>query len=100
MKKLLFPIIFYSTIIIAQNPDPAFNPMTAQGAKGIDWSDHILFWENPSGVQYTECYFSSDSSLVANMDTTVRIQNGYPSTVYNSVTITSLSQNTRYFWQE
>jgi len=99
VKKLLFPIIFYSTIIIAQNPDPAFNPMTAQGAKGIDWSDHILFWANPSGVQYNECYFSSDSALVANLDTSVRIQNGYPSTVFNSVSVTSLLQNTKYFWR-
>ena len=99
MKKLLFPIIFYSTIIIAQNPDPAFNPMTAPGAKGIDWSDHILFWANPSGVQYNECYFSSDSAFVANLDTSVRIQNGYPSTVFNLVSVASLLQNTKYFWR-
>ena len=32
------------------------------------------------------------------MDTTVRIQNGYPSTVFSSVILTSLSQNTRYYW--
>ena len=98
MKRFLIFIFLHSISTVAQIPDPAFNPMTAPGAIGIDSSEHKLFWENPMGVQYNECYFSSDSSLVANMDTTVRIQNGYPSTVYNSVTVTSLSQNTRYFW--
>jgi len=98
MKKILISIIMYSVATIAQIPGSAFNPMTAPGAIGISWSEHTLFWENPLEVQYNECYFSSDSSLVANKDTTVRIQNGYPSTVFNSVTITSLSVNTRYFW--
>jgi hypothetical protein len=98
MKKILFSIIFYTTTILSQVPNPAFNPMTAPGANGIDWSDHILFWENPSDVQFNECYFSTDSTLVAIMDTSVRIQNGYPSTVFNSVSIPSLSQNTKYFW--
>jgi hypothetical protein len=99
MEKILFSIIFYTITILAQNPDPAFNPMTAPGAIGIDNYEHTLFWENPSGVQYNESYFSSDSSLVANMDTSVRIQNGYPFTVFNSVIITSLLQNTKYFWR-
>ena len=99
MKKLFFPIIFYSINLLAQNPAQAFNPMTAQGAFGIDRTEHTLFWENPSGVLYNECYFSTDSMLVANLDTSVRIQNGYPSTVFNSVTINSLSQNTKYYWR-
>ncbi|MCW8812431.1 MAG: T9SS type A sorting domain-containing protein [Chlorobium sp.] len=98
MKKSLFSIIFYTTTILAQVPNPAFNPMTAPGAIGIDNSEHTLFWENPSGLQYNECYFSTDSALVANMDTSVRIQNGHPSTVFNSVSVTSLLQNTKYFW--
>ncbi len=98
MKKILLFILVYSITTIAQIPDPPFNPMTAPGAIGIDSSEHTLIWENPSDVQYNEIYLSSDSSLVASMDTTVRIQNGFPSTVYNSVTITSLLQNTRYFW--
>ena len=99
MKKLIFPIIFYSTTLLAQNPAPAFNPMTAPGAIGIDRTEHTLFWENPSSVQYNECYFSSDSLSVANLDTTLRIQNGYPSTVFNSIIINTLSQNTRYYWR-
>jgi len=98
MKKILFSIIFYAITILAQVPQPALNPMTAPGAIGIDNSEHTLFWENPSGVQYNECYFSTDSSLVADLDTTVRIQNGYPSTIDNSVTISSFSENTKYFW--
>jgi len=99
VKKILISIVVYSVAIVAQIPEPAFSPMTAPGAIGIDWSEHTLFWENPLDVQYNECYFSSDSSLVANMDTTVRIQNGYPLTVFNSVIITSISQDTRYFWR-
>ena len=98
MKKILISIIVYSVVMLAQVPDPAFNPMTAPGAIGIDDTEHTLFWENPTDVQYNECYLSTDSSLVANMDTTVRIQNGFPSNVFSSVTINSLSQNTRYYW--
>ncbi|MEJ2105053.1 MAG: T9SS type A sorting domain-containing protein [Ignavibacteriaceae bacterium] len=98
MKKLFIPIIFYSITLLAQNPAPAFNPMTARGAFGIDRTEHTLFWENPSGVIYNECYFSSDSLMVANLDTSTRVQNGYPSTVFNSVTLNSLSQNTKYYW--
>ena len=98
MKNILIFIIVYSVASLAQTPDSAFNPMSAPGAVGIDWSEHTLFWQNPTDIHYNECYFSSDSSLVANMDTTVRIQNGYPSTISNSVIITSLSQNTKYFW--
>jgi hypothetical protein len=98
MKKIFISVFVYSIELLAQIPGPAFNPMTAPGAIGIDSDEHTLFWENPSNVLYNEFYFSSDSSLVANLDTTVRIQNGYPSTVFNSVTITSLSQNTRYYW--
>jgi hypothetical protein len=98
MEKFVVYIFVASVATLAQAPGSAFNPMTAPGAIGIDWSEHTLIWENPSNVQYNECYFSSDSSLVANMDTTVRIQNGYPSTVSNSIIVNSLSQNTRYFW--
>ncbi len=98
MKILLISICFYTVSSFAQTPDPAFNPMTAPGAIGISWSEHNLIWENPTNILFNECYLSTDSSLVANKDTTVRIQNGYPSTVFNSVTLTSLSQNMRYYW--
>ncbi|MCW9065553.1 MAG: T9SS type A sorting domain-containing protein [Ignavibacteriaceae bacterium] len=98
MKIIIISFIVYSIVAIAQVPGSAFNPMTAPGANGIDWSDHTLFWENSLDVLYNECYFSSDSSLVANLDTAVRIQNGYPSTIFSSVSVPSLLQNTKYFW--
>jgi hypothetical protein len=59
MKKFLIIVVAYSISAIAQIPSPAFNPMTSIGANGIHWSDHTLFWQNPSGVQYNECYFST-----------------------------------------
>ena len=100
MKKFLsiFFISSISFLTFAQGPGSASNPMTAPGAIGIDDSQHILYWQNPSDVQYNECYFSSDSSLVTNLDTTVRIKNGFPSTVFNSAPVNPLTQNTRYFW--
>ncbi len=100
MKILLLTFLFSSAVLFAQNPDPAFNPMTAPGAIGIDWDYlHTLFWVNPSGVQYNECYFSSDSVLVANLDSAARIHNGYPSNVNSEVSLNSLVQNTRYYWR-
>ena len=50
MKSTLISILICSTTILAQIPDTAFQPMTAPGAHGIDWNDHILYWENPSGI--------------------------------------------------
>ena len=76
MKTILNLLFVYSIAVWAQAPDPAYHPMTAPDAIGIDWSDHILFWENPSDIQFNECYFSTDSTLVAIMDTSVRILNG------------------------
>ena len=60
MKKILIIVFVYSIAILAQIPDPAYNPMTAPGAIGIDSSEHKLFWESPSNVLYNECYFSND----------------------------------------
>lgn len=68
----------------AQVPDPAFNPMTAPGARGISGTNHILYWQNPENVIYNEVYFSSDSNLVANLDSNVRVKNGFPSSIYSS----------------
>jgi hypothetical protein len=95
---LLFALII-TCVSYAQNPDPAFNPMTAAGAIGIHTSSHTLYWQNPTGIIYNECYFSSDSALVAGMNASVKIQSGYPSLIYNSVVVNSLSLNTRYFWR-
>jgi hypothetical protein len=99
MKKSLLLSILFIAVILAQNPDPAFNPMTAPGASGINTNSHTLFWKNPSGILYNECYFSYDSILVAAMDPSVKIQSGYPSTVYDSLTVTSLLANNSYFWR-
>jgi hypothetical protein len=98
MKKILIILFLYPVIATAQVPQPAFNPMTAPGAFGIT-SGHLLYWQNPSNVQYNECYFSTDSVLVANQNPSVRIQNGYPSTVYESVALASITDNTKYFWK-
>jgi hypothetical protein len=99
MKNFLLIFIFFSISAAAQAPDPAFNPMTAQGAAGIHINDHVLYWQNPPGVLYNQCYFSSDSSLVANMDLSVMIKNGSPSSVFSSAALDSLNLNTRYFWR-
>jgi hypothetical protein len=100
MKILLLTFLFSSTVLFAQNPDPAFNPVTAPGAIGVDWNQqHTLFWVNPLGVQYNECYFSCNSLLVANLDSAVRIQNGYPSNVNSEVSLNSLVHSTQYYWR-
>ncbi len=101
MKTL---IIFFLFIIqmMAQVPGPAYNPMTAPGAIGISLTGHTLIWVNPENVDYNEVYFSEDSLLVANLDTTARIFNGYPSIVRTSIDSTALGNfvyNTRYFWR-
>ena len=95
-------IILCSFTLSAQGPGSAFNPATAPGAKGIHWTDHILYWENPSGTIYNEVYFSQDSSAVANLDTNVRVQNGFPSTIYNSFPLSSYGNlliNAMYYWR-
>ncbi len=86
----------------AQVPEPAYNPMTAPGAKGIHWNSHTLYWQNSSGTIFNEVYFSDDSVLVANMDSSVGVRNGYPSTVYSSYPLSdfgNLDINKKYFWR-
>lgn len=95
-------IILCSFTLSAQGPGSAFNPATAPGAKGIHWTAHILYWENPAATIYNEVYFSHDSSAVANLDTNVRVLNGFPSTTHNSFPLSSygnLNMNTNYFWR-
>ena len=104
MKKLFSQciIIFIVTQSFGQSPGPAYNPMTAVGAIGISLGGHTLIWSNPVNVDYNEVYFSHDSALVANLDPSVRIYNGYPSTVLSSALLNvygSLSYNTKYFWR-
>ncbi len=103
MKSLpLLFLIFLSVITFAQVPDPPFNPMTAPGAKGIHLSDHILFWQNPESVTYNQLYFSADSLLVANSDSSVRVLSGFPSTVYSSFNLINygyLGDYVKYYWK-
>ncbi|MDP2366603.1 MAG: T9SS type A sorting domain-containing protein [Ignavibacteria bacterium] len=98
---ILFPVLL-SVQLFAQVPDPAFNPMTAPGAKGIHWNNHILHWKNSMGTVYNEVYFSNDSIKVANKDTTVRVRNGLPSTIHTSYPLNSYGQlyiSTKYYWR-
>ena len=104
MKKLFCVCIL--TLIVTQSfgqsPDPAYNPMTAPGAIGISLGVHTLIWENPLNVDFNEVYFSEDSTLVANLDPSVRIYNGSPSTVYSSALLDvygPLTHNTKYYWR-
>ncbi len=100
--KFLYAIL--ASIIISlsgfpQNNYYAYNPMTAPGAVSVSTQGHILYWENPESVAFNEVYFSEDSSLVANMDPSVRILSGEPSSVYDSVQISgTLPLNTKYYW--
>ena len=85
MKSFVLVVsVLMSAFSFAQVPDPPFNPMTAPGASGISTQIHTLYWHNPENVTYNEVYLSDDSLLVANNDTSVRIFNGYPSTVFSS----------------
>ena len=99
MSYLLTLIVSYSSL--AQGPGEPFHPMTAPGANGVATGGHILVWENPLGTVYNEVYFSSDSSLVASLDTSSRIVNGYPSTTYNSkdLSMIFLDNFTKYYWR-
>ncbi|MFZ1520273.1 MAG: T9SS type A sorting domain-containing protein [Ignavibacteriaceae bacterium] len=103
MKKLLILFsVLLSIQLFAQAPDPPFNPMTAPGARGISTLNHTLYWQNPNGVLYNEVYFSDDSALVANNDTSVRVINGYPSTVFSSLDINGFGPfniSTKYYWK-
>src|SRR5574338_537666 len=93
MKKIIAHfLVLLSMQLFSQTPDPAFNPMTAPGSKGIHLSDHILFWQNPDSISYNQLYFSEDSLLVANSDSSVRILNGFPSTVNTSFDLINRSE--------
>jgi len=102
LYSTLFLLISFFSILFAQVPGHPYNPMTAPGAVGIDEHFHILFWANQMGVVYNQVYFSADSSMVAEMDSSVKIFDGYPSTVDTSVNLNPLGMlnyNTKYFWR-
>ncbi len=102
MKSLftLLILIAVSSSIFPQSGNNAFHPMTAPGAIGVTTTGHILYWENPgNGEEFNQVYFSDDSSLVANLDPSVMILSGEPSTVYDSVQISNvLPGNTKFYW--
>ncbi len=98
----IFFLVIWINTSFAQGPGEPFHPMTANGAKGVAKSGHILVWENPSETVYNEIYFSSNSSLVASLDTSARIVNGYPSSTLNSIDLTmlgDLNNYTKYYWR-
>ena len=101
-NSVLVLLLLVSIQNFAQLPGEPFNPMTAPGAKGISNTQHVLFWQNPVDILYNEIYFSSDSILVANQDTTVRVKNGFPATIFSSYSLSeygTLQGNTKYFWK-
>ena len=99
---MICSLFLLSTLSFAQGPGEPFHQMTANGAHGIASYGHIMFWQNPEGTLYNEVYLSDDSSLVASLDTTVRIYNGYPSTADTSLDISVagfLNSLHKYYWR-
>jgi hypothetical protein len=82
---LLLVILSFPTF--SQGPGEPYNPMSANGAKGISQMKHTLFWANPNNVIYNKVYFSEDSVLVSNSDNSSLIYDGYPTTVFYSVSL-------------
>ena len=102
MKKIFLFSILISVQIFSQVLDPAYNPMTAPGASVISTLIHTLYWHNPENIIYNEVYFSEDSALVANSDTSVLVKNGYPSTVFSAHNINGFGPfniYTKYYWK-
>jgi hypothetical protein len=102
MKKLsIILIIAFNGFIFLETfsqPQKAIHPMTGQGARGISYGN--LYWDNPSDISYNEVYLSSDSSLVNNLDPSVKVQSGFPATVFDSVSIAELlSPGKKYYWR-
>ena len=104
MKKLvvLFSVLS-SMLFFAQVPDPPFNPMTANGAKGIHPYYHILYWQNPVNVIYNDVYVSTDSNLVINLDPAVKVLSGFDSLKsFSSLSLELLGLldlHTKYYWR-
>ena len=103
-KYFLFRILFLSLTsqIFAQGPGEPFNPETANGANYIHSTGHRLLWQNPDSTVYNVIYFSEDSSLVSQMDTSAILYNGKPFTVYDTVHLAAvepLTWNRKYFWR-
>ena len=99
MKKLFFLLaVLFSIQLFAQGPGEPFNPMTANGAQGISYWSHTLFWQNPANVVYNQVYFSSNFSLVTNLDPSVKIFDGSPDSSINEIIINQFNPYTKYYW--
>jgi hypothetical protein len=103
-KDYLIIIIFLSLTsqILPQGPGEPFNPETANGAKYIHSTGHRLLWQNPDSTIYNIIYFSEDSSLVTQLDSSVILYDGTPSTVYDTVYLTTvepLDWSKKYYWR-
>ncbi len=102
-----FLLLFLVSIIciktsFAQGPGEPFNPETANGAKYIHSTGHRLLWRNPDSTIYNVIYFSEDSSLVSQMDTSAILYNGTLSTVYDTIYLTTvepLDWSKYYYWR-
>ena len=108
MKKLVVLFSVLLTIqLFSQAPDPAFNPMTANGARHISYYNgqwaHILYWQNPTNVIYNDVYISQDSNLVINLDPSVKVLSGIDSSkVFSSLSLEVLGVidlHTKYYWR-
>ncbi len=104
MKKIFLIVLILLSINIEVDaqPEKAFDPMTASGARGIRNYAHELYWANPIDVNYNEIFFSSDSTDVINQTTEALILNGFPHTVFNSVDLSSvgtLTPGIKYYWR-
>ncbi len=104
MKKIFLIVIILLSINfeIDAQPEKAFAPMTAPGARGIGNYAHELYWANPTDVNYNEIFFSSDSIFVINQTPAALILSGFPHTVFNSVNLSSvgaLTPGIKYYWR-
>ena len=101
MKYILL-ITFFPFLLFAQGPGEPFNPETATGANYIHSTGHRLLWQNPDSTIYNIIYFSEDSSLVEQLDSSVILYDGTPSTAYDTVYLTAvepLDWSKEYYWR-
>ena len=102
MKKVFFVALLFSIQILAQGTGEPFFFETANGAKYIHITGHRLIWQNPDSTIYNSIYFSEDSNLVLQLDPSVILFNGFPSTVYDTIYLSNvepLQWNKKYYWR-
>ena len=102
MKKLGLVFLFCSLNLFAQGPGEPFNPMTAPGARGVSGLNHTLCWKNPFRTTYNKIFLSQDQNLVATLDLSALIFDGYPDSSVDSLNLSSLGFlgfNNKYYWR-